>query len=105
MSSLNFEIVKYEHELNDSFRVFTNKNSKKQIGIGNFCRKISPCLHHIMIDGEIQSELFNLKKIAKMLSVDYSDLLKVHRMTRKELLEDYDVTQTDQKTEFFKSKN
>lgn len=96
---LNFELIEIEDRLNSKFRFFTNRNSKKEIGIGNMCRKTEPCVHDVCFkisnrSGETELQLqerrYNLRDIAKMLNIDYQDLKDVHKFPPDRLVEDGD---------------
>jgi hypothetical protein len=103
--TLNFEIVKIEFGMNSEFRFFSHKHSKRAIGIGNMCRKTNPCVHDVCfkiknkkndIELQVQEERYDLKKIAKMLGIDYKDLKTVHKLSPETLVKDgdYMITKT-----------
>ena len=97
--TLNFKIVKIDFGMNSEFRFFTHKHSKREIGIGNMCRKTDPCVHDICFkiknkkndtELQVQEERYTLKKIAKMLDIDYKDLKSIHKCSVDKLVKDGD---------------
>ena len=80
--------------MNSGFRFFTHKHSKREIGIGNMCRKTNSCIHDVCfkiknkneIKLQVQEERYDLKKIAKMLDIHYEELKNVHKVSPETLV-------------------